>query len=46
MAEKNKDKDDWTLFDHYTERQRQSRERNPTRSVGDPEPTKDKKDKR
>lgn len=38
--------DDGTLFDYYTERQRRSRERNPTRSVGDPEPPKDKKDKR
>lgn len=39
--------DDGTLGGYYAERQRRSRERNPTRSVGDPEPKKDeKKDKR
>ena len=39
--------DDNTLYGYYEERQRRSRERNPTRSVGDDSKTdKGKKDKR
>jgi len=39
--------DDGSLFDYYTERQRRSQQRNPTRSVGDDSKTdKGKKDKR
>ena len=48
MAKKNTGpiEDDGTLSGWYEERRRRSHERNPTRSVGDDESTKDKKDER
>jgi hypothetical protein len=43
-------KDEGGLYDHYVERQKQSRARNPTRSVGDDDKInkadKEKRDKR